>query len=92
MRAVVVSTLDGPDGAALADFPEPVGAHPLAGDERLLIEVHAAGVAFPDLLQSRGEYQFSTPPPFVTGGEVAGVVRRGAGGVGLRARATAWPA
>jgi NADPH2:quinone reductase len=74
VKAVVVSALDGPDGAALADFPEPEGAHPLAGDERLLIEVHAAGVAFPDLLQSRGEYQFATPPPFVTGGEAAGVV------------------
>jgi NADPH2:quinone reductase len=83
MRAVVVSTLDGPDGAALADFPEPTGAHPFAGDERLLIEVHAAAVAFPDLLQSRGEYQFSTPPPFVTGGEVAGVVREAPEGSGF---------
>jgi NADPH2:quinone reductase len=75
MRAVVVSALDGPDAAALGEFPEPEGAHPLAREERLLLEVHAAGVAFPDLLQSRGEYQFATPPPFVTGGEAAGVVR-----------------
>ncbi len=74
MKAVVVSALDGPDGLSLDEFPEPVGAHPLAGDDRLLIEVHAAGVAFPDLLQSRGEYQFATPPPFVTGGEASGVV------------------
>jgi NADPH2:quinone reductase len=74
VKAVVVSALDGPDGLSLDEFPEPVGAHPLAGDDRLLIEVHAAGVAFPDLLQSRGEYQFATPPPFVTGGEASGVV------------------
>jgi NADPH2:quinone reductase len=83
MRAVVVSALDGPDGAAVGDFPEPMGAHPLAGGERLLIEVHAAGVAFPDLLQSRGEYQFATPPPFVTGGEAAGVVLEAPEGSGF---------
>ena len=86
VKAVVVSTLDGPDGLILDDFPEPEGAHPLAGDDRLLIEVHAAGVAFPDLLQSRGEYQFATPPPFVTGGEVSGVVVEAPEGSGLCAR------
>jgi NADPH2:quinone reductase len=80
VRAVVVESLDGPDGLALRDVPEPEGAHPLADGQRLLIEVHAAGVAFPDLLQCRGEYQFSTPPPYVTGGEFAGVVVEGAGG------------
>jgi NADPH:quinone reductase len=75
MRAVVVASLDGPDAAELVDFPEPEGAHPMATGERMLVEVHAAGVAFPDLLQSRGEYQFSVPSPFVIGGEIAGVVR-----------------
>ena len=75
--------MDGPDGLALQDFPEPEGAHPLAGDDRLLIEVHAAGVAFPDLLQSRGEYQFAVPPPFVTGGEVSGVVVEAPDGSGF---------
>jgi NADPH2:quinone reductase len=75
MRAVVVHALDGPDAAVLEDVPEPEGGHPMAGGERLLVEVHAAGIAFPDLLQSRGEYQIATPPPFVAGGEVAGVVR-----------------
>ena len=83
MRAVVVAALDGPDGLALQDFPEPEGAHPLAGDDRLLIEVHAAGVAFPDLLQSRGEYQFAVPPPFVTGGEASGVVVEAPDGSGF---------
>jgi cytochrome c-type biogenesis protein CcmF len=45
----------------------------------MLVEVHAAGVAFPDLLQSRGEYQISVPPPFVSGGEIAGIVREAPG-------------
>jgi NADPH2:quinone reductase len=75
MRAVVVWELGGPDALQLAEVPEPEGAHPHADGDRLLVEVHATGVAFPDLLQSRGEYQLSVPPPFVTGGEVAGVVR-----------------
>jgi NADPH2:quinone reductase len=74
MRAVVVEELTGPDGLRLTDVDEPAGAHPQAEGARLLVEVHAAGVAFPDLLQSRGEYQISTGTPFVSGGEVAGVV------------------
>jgi NADPH2:quinone reductase len=75
MRAVVVERLDGPDGLRLTDVPPPAGARPEAQGGRLLVEVHCAGVSFPDLLQSRGEYQLSVPPPFVTGGEIAGVVR-----------------
>jgi NADPH2:quinone reductase len=75
MRAVVVEELSGPDGLRVADVPEPQGAHPGSEGGRLLLEVHATGVSFPDLLQSRGEYQLSVPVPFVTGGEVAGIVR-----------------
>jgi NADPH:quinone reductase len=37
--------------------------------------VHAAGVSFPELLQTRGEYQVKPPLPFVPGSEVAGTVR-----------------
>ena len=58
----------------LRDVAEPVGAHPWAGGERLLIDVHATGVSFPDLLQSQGKYQHGEAPPYVAGGEVAGVV------------------
>jgi NADPH:quinone reductase len=83
MRAVVVRSLDGPDALELSEVAEPVGAHPAADGARLLVEVHAAGVAFPDLLQSRGEYQIATPPPFVSGGEIAGVVREAPAGSGF---------
>ncbi|MDF2823288.1 MAG: Zn-dependent oxidoreductase, NADPH:quinone reductase, partial [Mycobacterium sp.] len=41
----------------------------------VVIEVHAAGVAFPDALQSRGLYQYKPDLPYVPGGEIAGVVR-----------------
>jgi NADPH2:quinone reductase len=37
--------------------------------------VRAAGVSFPEVLQTRGEYQFKPPLPFVPGSEVGGVVR-----------------
>ncbi|WP_028654519.1 zinc-binding dehydrogenase [Nocardioides sp. J54] len=75
MRGLVVPRTAGPDVLELRDdLPEPEGAHPWADGERLLVQVHAAAVAFPDLLQSRGAYQHGTPAPYVTGGEYAGVV------------------
>jgi NADPH:quinone reductase len=74
MRAVVVQELIGPDGASLIDVDEPAGAHWLTPDERLLIEVHAAAICFPDLLQTRGLYQHSVEAPFISGGEIGGVV------------------
>ena len=45
-----------------------------AGPDQILIDVRAAGVCFPDLLLSKGEYQLKVPPPFTPGMEVAGVV------------------
>src|SRR3954469_8430009 len=74
MRAAVLSELGGPDALAVVDVPEPAGAHPMGVGGRLLVEVHAAGVSFPDLLRSRGEYQMRPELPFATGAEVAGVV------------------
>jgi NADPH2:quinone reductase len=74
MRAAVVEELTGPDAVRVRDFPEPEGPHPMADGQRVLVEVHAASVSFPDLLQSRGCYQIATDPPYVSGGEFAGVV------------------
>jgi NADPH2:quinone reductase len=74
VRALVVGEKSGPAAARLADVPVPVAAHPWAAGERLLVEVHAAAVAFPDVLQSRGLYQHGAQAPYVTGGEYAGVV------------------
>ena len=70
MRAIQVQRLDGPDGLVVADLPEP------DGDAPLLVEVRAAGVGFPDLLMSRGEYQIRQEPPFTLGWEASGVVAR----------------
>jgi NADPH2:quinone reductase len=74
MRALQISALDGPDALRPAELPEP-DRHPLSGEPGVVIEVHAAGVAFPDLLLSRGQYQVKPELPFVPGQEVAGVVR-----------------
>lgn len=74
MRALRVPVTSGPEAAELAEVPEPVGAHPWASGERLLVEVHSAAVAFPDVLQSRGAYQHAAPAPYVAGGEFAGIV------------------
>jgi NADPH2:quinone reductase len=68
MRALQVTTEDGPDAIALADLPEP--------DGEFVIAVRAAGVTFPDLLMTRGEYQVRQPLPFTLGWEAAGDVLR----------------
>src|SRR5436305_6908071 len=41
----------------------------------VVVEVRAAGVSFPEVLQTRGEYQLKPPLPFVPGSEVGGIVR-----------------
>ncbi|MBB2494004.1 NADPH:quinone oxidoreductase family protein [Aquipseudomonas ullengensis] len=50
-------------------------ASPEAKKNEVLIEVHAAGVNFPDTLIIEGKYQFKPPFPFSPGGEAAGVVK-----------------
>jgi NADPH2:quinone reductase len=74
MRALQIAALDGPEALELAELPEPE-RHPLFGEPGVVIEVHAAGVAFPDVLLSRGLYQVKPELPFVPGQEVAGIVR-----------------
>jgi NADPH2:quinone reductase len=74
VRALLQPSTAGPAAAELAEVAEPDGAHPWADGQRLLVEVHAAAVAFPDVLQSRGRYQHGAEVPYVVGGEYAGVV------------------
>jgi NADPH2:quinone reductase len=76
MKAIQIISLSGPDGAlAPAELPEPQATHMLTPGAGVVIDVHAAGVSFPEVLQTRGEYQLKPPLPFVPGSEVAGVVR-----------------
>jgi len=76
MQAVQITTLDGPDGALqIVDVPEPEASHMLTPGSGVVVDVRAAGVSFPEVLQTRGEYQLKPPLPFVPGSEVGGVVR-----------------
>src|SRR3954468_3635009 len=69
MRAIQIVELSGPESALkLVDIPEP-------GGDGAVIDVPAAGVSFPEVLQTRGAYQIKPELPFVPGSEVAGVVR-----------------
>jgi len=71
MRALVCKSLGPPDNLALVeDWPalEP-------GPDEVVIQVHAAGLNFPDTLIIQGKYQFQPELPFVPGGECAGVVQ-----------------
>jgi NADPH:quinone reductase len=83
MRAAVLRELGGPDAVEMAELPAPEGAHAMGEGGRLLVEVHAAGVSFPDLLRSRGEYQMRPELPFAIGAEVAGIVREADAGTGF---------
>src|SRR3712207_778813 len=77
MRAMQITSLDGPSEALeLVDLPEPPEpSHMMTPGSGVVVEVHAAGVSFPEVLQTRGEYQFKPELPFVPGSEVGGVVR-----------------
>jgi NADPH2:quinone reductase len=78
MKAIQIIDLSGPDGAlALVDAPAPAEppSHLLTPGAGVLIDVHAAGVSFPEVLQTRGQYQHKPPLPFIPGSEVAGIVR-----------------
>lgn len=76
MRAVVVSELlPGYQGVSVREVETPS-----PGPGQVLVRVRAAGVNFPDLLQTRGEYQHKPDLPFIAGMEAAGeVVEAGAG-------------
>ena len=76
MKAVQIVELTGPrDGLRLVDVPEPPAEHPVTPGRGVVVEVSAAGVAFPELLQTRGQYQVKPDVPFIPGSEVGGVVR-----------------
>ncbi|MFI8481960.1 NADPH:quinone oxidoreductase family protein [Pseudomonas sp. NPDC078700] len=49
-------------------------ANPEAKKNEVVIDVHCAGVNFPDTLIIEGKYQFKPPFPFSPGGEASGVV------------------
>src|SRR6266536_1979628 len=85
VRALQIVELGGPSSLKLVDVPEPEPAHMLAPDGGVVVDVEVAGVSFPEVLQSRGEYQLKPPLPFVPGAEVGGVVRSAPDGAAVGA-------
>jgi NADPH2:quinone reductase len=86
MRAIQIVDLTGPDSALkLVEIPEPEPSHMLTPGSGVVVDVHAAGVSFPEVLQTRGEYQFKPPLPFVPGSEVGGIVRSAPEGAAVAA-------
>lgn len=78
MRAIRVTQLGGPESVELVEIDEP------AADGGIVVDVHAAGVAFPDALLTRGLYQYKPDLPFTLGAEVAGVVRSAPAGAAVK--------
>jgi len=78
MKAVLCKEWGLPETLVVEDVPSPV-----AGPGEVLVEVHAAGVNFPDTLIIQKKYQYQPDLPFSPGGEVAGVVK--AVGEGVKA-------
>jgi len=76
MRAVRCHELTGPGSLRVDELPEPT-----AGGGQVVIDVKAAGVNFPDVLITRGQYQFRPATPFSPGGEAAGIVTAVGAGV-----------
>lgn len=70
MKAMLCRALGGPENLVEAEVPDPV-----AGPGEVVVDVHAAGVNFPDGLMVAGDYQTKPELPFSPGCEVAGTVR-----------------
>ena len=79
MKAVRVTSLGGPEAVEILEVDDP------SADGGIVVDVHAAGVAFPDALLTRGLYQYRPDPPFTLGAELAGVVRSAPDGAHVRA-------
>jgi NADPH2:quinone reductase len=86
MRAATITALTSPDAVEVRDVPEPTQA-----DGQVLVDVSHAGVVFPDVLQTRGEYQLRPDLPSPRGGGAAGDAREDAGDFRAGDRVAAMP-
>ncbi len=68
MKALMITSLSGPDGLAIQDAPEPTAK---AG--QTIVRVAAGGLNFADFMTSQGGYPGTPPPPLIAGREFAGV-------------------
>jgi NADPH2:quinone reductase len=76
MRAYQVVAFGPPSNLHISEVEDLV-----AGDGKILVDVAAAGINYPDTLVVSGRYQILPDRPFVPGKEIAGVVRAVGSGV-----------
>lgn len=76
MRALVCKTFGPPEDLVIEEVDDPV-----ANDNEVIVDIHAAGINFPDMLVIAGKYQVRVEPPFIPGLELAGVVSETGPGV-----------
>jgi NADPH2:quinone reductase len=76
MRALVCKAFGPPEDLVLEEVDAP-----LPGPGQVRVDVHAAGINFPDILVFAGKYQVRTEPPFIPGYEASGVVNAVGDGV-----------
>jgi NADPH2:quinone reductase len=69
VKAVVCKKFGPPEDLVIEQRDDPVAA-----EGQVVVDVRAAAVTFPDTLIIEDKYQFKAAPPFIPGGEVAGVV------------------
>jgi NADPH2:quinone reductase len=67
MKALVITSLTGPDALKIQDVPEPTLK---AGQS--MVRVSAGGLNFADFMTSKGGYPGAPPPPLVAGREFSG--------------------
>jgi NADPH2:quinone reductase len=72
MKAIVVTSCDGPASLQLRDVPVPT---PTAHE--ILVQVEAVGINFADVLGALGRYPAGPTPPYIMGREFAGVTEDG---------------
>src|SRR2546429_4681317 len=84
MRAVQITEFGGLDVLQIADV-----ADPEPGPDEVLIRVSRAGINFADTHQRENSYLARFELPLIPGGEVAGVVERGAGDIAEGTRVVA---
>src|SRR4051812_22224498 len=68
MKALVLSSLSGPDALSIQEFPEPA-----VKTGQTLVRVSAGGLNFADVMTTKGGYPGTPAPPMIVGREFAGV-------------------
>ena len=69
MKAIICNEWCKPEGLKLMEVDSPI-----VGKDSVKINIHAAGLNFPDTLIIQGKYQFKPDFPFSPGSELAGII------------------